>query len=94
MPAPKSQPIPAAPPVPSAAPRAAPVPEPAATPTAASQEKPSAPKTVTKVRVRTRHEYPIWVPHAGRQVVPGEVVELDDVHWVRRQIALGTLIQL
>ena len=94
MPAPKSRPVPAAPPVPSAAPRVAQVPESLAAPTPAAEAKPAAPKPVTKVRVRTRYDYPIWVPHAGRHVFPGEAVELDDAHWLRRQIVLGTFVSL
>ena len=94
MPAQKPRSLPPAPPVPSAAPRVAQVPESLAAPTPAAEAKPEAPKAIPKVRVRTRYDYPIWVPHAGRHVFPGETVELDDVHWLRRQIVLGTFVSL
>ena len=94
MPAPKSRPVPAAPPAPKAPLAAAP--SPAAIPDVAPtvQPQPEPVKAASKVSVRTKHGYPIWVPHAGRHVFPGETVELDDHEWLRRQIVLGTFVSL
>lgn len=86
--------IPAAPPAPKATLAAAPSPAPVPQAAPALQPQPEAVKPASKVSVRTKHGYPIWVSYAGRYVRPGETVELDDVRWLRRQIQLATFVEV
>ena len=66
-------------------PRAQGAPEPAIT---------AEPGPPAKLRIRTRHGYPIHIPHLQRLLRPDETAELDDHPWLRRQITAGTFIEV
>jgi hypothetical protein len=70
-------------------PKAQVAPEPAPLPV--SEPMPKAP---SKLRIRTRYGYPIYIPYLERRIRPDEIAELDDHPWLRRQIELNTFILL
>ena len=53
-----------------------------------------APPEPKKLKIKTRYGYPIYVPHLGRKILPGEIAELDEHAWLRRQIVLNTFIEV